>query len=248
MSTIKKKVIVGITGSVIVDSSGNFPGYKRAYVNDDYIQGVIRGGGVPYILPVIEDRDVVKEYAKNIDVLIMSGGHDVNPLLWNEEPSKRLGEIFPERDTFDFMILEEMFALKKPILGICRGEQIINTYFGGSLHQDINSLDWATVKHNQERRPELGTHTIKIEKDSKLFKILQDDEMVVNSFHHMAVKDVAPGFKKVAESKDGVVEGIEKEGDEFVLGVQWHPEMMASSNLKMQELFNYLIDLGGKGE
>lgn len=244
----RKKVIVGVTGSVIVDSGSNFPGYKRAYVNDDYIKGVINGGGLPYILPITSNKDVIKSYAENIDVLILSGGHDVNPLLWNEEPEKRLGEIFPERDFFDLLLIEEVFKLKKPILGICRGEQVLNTYFGGTLYQDIEGLDWVKIKHNQQRRPELGTHTVKIEKESKLYSILEKEEIMTNSFHHMAVKDVPKGFKAIAHSKDGVIEGIEKIGEEFVLGVQWHPEMMAESDSNMQKLFNYIIALGEKGD
>lgn len=246
MDITEKKIIVGITGSIIVDSSGNFLGYKRAYVNDDYIQGVIHGGGVPYILPIIDNKEIIKEYAKTIDILILSGGHDVNPLLWKEEPNKHLDEIFPERDEFDFMILEEMYKLKKPILGICRGEQIINTYFGGTLHQDINSLEWVNIKHNQGKRPEIGTHTVDIDKESKLFEIIEREEIITNSFHHMAVKDVAPNFKVVARSKDGVIEAIEKNGDEFILGIQWHPEMMGRKDMKMQKIFDYIIELGKK--
>lgn len=242
MECIEKKIVVGISGSIIIDGSGNFAGYKRAYVNDDYVQAVIREGGIPYILPITSDISVIEEFAKNIDVLILSGGHDINPLLWKEEPSKNLGEIFPERDNFDFTLLENMEKLKKPILGICRGEQVINTYFGGTLYQDINSLEWATLKHNQKNRPDLVTHTVNIEKNSKLHEILGEEEILVNSFHHLAVKTVAPGFKAVGFAKDGVVEAIEKQGNNLVLGVQWHPEMLAEKNNIMRKLFKYIIN------
>ncbi|MBC2850206.1 gamma-glutamyl-gamma-aminobutyrate hydrolase family protein [Cetobacterium sp. 8H] len=240
---MKRKPIIGISGSIIRENSGDFPGYERAYVNNDYIQSVIRAGGIPYIIPVTEDEEIIREYSRNIDGLILSGGHDVNPLLWSEEPLKELGEVFVERDKFDFLLIETVFELKKPILAICRGEQILNVFFGGTLYQDLSYKKDSFVKHNQRYTPTFESHSIEIEKNSKLFEIFKEKNLFVNSFHHMAIKDVAPGFKKVAVSKDGVIEGIEMCGEEFIIGVQWHPEMLSKKNIKMQKLFNRFVEV-----
>ncbi|MDX8337257.1 MULTISPECIES: gamma-glutamyl-gamma-aminobutyrate hydrolase family protein [Cetobacterium] len=242
---MSSKPIIGISGSIIVDGSGNFPGYKRAYVNNDYVESVIRAGGVPYILPITEDPEIIKEYTKTIDGLILSGGHDVNPLLWGEEPKKELGEIFPKRDNFEFLLIENMLEEEKPIFGICRGEQILNVYFGGTLYQDLSHKKDCDVRHNQKTTPSLETHTVIIEKSSQLYKVLEEENILVNSFHHMAIKDVAPGFEIVALSKDCVVEAVEMK-DRNIMAVQWHPEMLSKTNKIMQKLFNYFVSISSE--
>lgn len=242
---MRLKPIIGISGSIIVDSSGNFPGYERAYVNNDYVESVIRAGGVPYIIPVTDDEELIKEYTKNIDCLILSGGHDVNPLLWEEEPIKELGETFPKRDRFEFLLIENMLEEEKPILGICRGEQILNVYFGGTLYQDLSLKKGSNIRHNQKLKPDLETHTVEIEKESLLYEILKKDKILVNSFHHMAIKDVAVGMKVTAFSKDSVIEGIEMR-EKNILAIQWHPEMLSKTNGLMQRLFNYFVSISNK--
>ncbi|MPQ43290.1 gamma-glutamyl-gamma-aminobutyrate hydrolase family protein [Clostridium tarantellae] len=237
----KKKSIIGISGSIIVDNGGNFPGYERAYVNYDYAEAVILAGGAPFIIPVVCDEDVVRAQLQSVDALILSGGHDPNPLLYGEEPSLKHGEILPKRDTFDFLLMKVAMEMKKPILGICRGHQIVNIFNGGSLYQDISFIEEAYIKHNQQMLPSEATHTVLVEKESKLKEILGDFALV-NSFHHLSIKDVAPGFKISAISKDGVIEAIEKEGDHFVMGVQWHPEMMAKNHENMLKIFKRLVE------
>lgn len=237
-----KKVVIGISGSLIIDSSGNFPGYKRSYVNDDYIDSVIQNGGIPFIIPFNEDKEVIKEQVKLVDAIILSGGHDVSPSNYNQEPSPKLGGIFPERDDFDFNLLECAMEEEKPILGICRGMQIINTYFKGSLYQDMSEIKSELVKHDQVRTPSLAIHTVEIKEDSKLREILKTDEIMVNSFHHQAVKELGFGFKAVAFAKDGVIEAIEKDDYPFLMGIQWHPEMLHRSLSIMNNIFKALIE------
>ncbi|WDV47888.1 gamma-glutamyl-gamma-aminobutyrate hydrolase family protein [Clostridiaceae bacterium M8S5] len=237
----EKKQIIGISGSLIVDEGGMFPGYERAYVNDDYVQSVVRAGGVPYIIPLVYDEEIIRMQLENIDALILSGGHDANPLLWGEEPSQKLGAILPKRDTFDTTLYKIAIELKKPILGICRGEQIINVAEGGTIHQDLSLIDGCYIKHNQGHLSNIPTHTVNIVKGTKLYDIL-GEKVITNSFHHLAVKDVAPGFIVSATSNDGVIEAIEKDGDHFVVGVQFHPEMMTKDYPTMSKLFENLIE------
>lgn len=235
------KPIIGISGSIIIDGSGNFPGYRRSYVNEDYVKSVIKNGGIPYIIPMNSSEEVIKEQIQNVDGLILSGGHDVSPRFYNQEPHKNLGGILPERDVFDFNLVK--FAIEKniPILGICRGFQILNVYYGGSLHQDVGLKKDTFIKHNQVNFPYLTTHSVELIDNTKLKEIFNEDTIMVNSFHHQIIDKVADGFITSAVSKDGVVEAIENPNYKYMLGVQWHPEMLHSSEEKMNLLFSELI-------
>ena len=209
---MSKRPIVGVTGSLIIDEGGMFPGYERAYVNNDYIQSVMMAGGVPFIIPMVQDENIIKTQLECVDALIISGGHDINPLMYGEEPSQKLGAILPKRDAFDAAVVKLAMELKIPTIGICRGEQMLNVANGGTLYQDLSFIDGCYIKHNQGSLPSTATHTTNIVEGTKLHGIL-GDVVMTNSFHHLAVKDVAPGFKIAALAKDGVVEAIEKEGE-----------------------------------
>lgn len=237
----KDKIVIGISGSYIIDQGGMFPGYKRAYVNDDYIQSVVRAGAIPYMIPIVDDEDVARAQLENVDALILSGGHDVNPLEWGEEPSHKLGDILPERDKFDITLMKIANEMQLPVLGICRGEHIIAVANGGSLYQDLSFVDGWYIKHNQAHLSNIATHSVDVDKDSKLHEILGEKAMT-NSFHHLGVKDVPKGYKVVATAKDGLVEAIEKEGEHFVLGIQWHPEMMTKECPEMLNIFSRLVE------
>lgn len=235
------KPIIGISGSIIIDDGGIFPGYRRSYVNDDYIDSIIRNGGIPYIIPFNEDEEVVKEQLLNVQGLILSGGHDVDPHNYGEEPKQKLGDIWPQRDKFDMQLLKLAEENKIPVLGICRGAQIINVYHGGTLYQDLSYRKEKTLKHNQNQTPTLLTHTVKTVAGTKIAKLLGREEMQTNSFHHQLIKDVAQNFKVSAHCVDGVVEAIENE-DATVIAVQWHPEMLHRVVPYQNNLFKYIID------
>ena len=238
---MSKKPIIGISSSVIVDDSGSFAGYKRAYVNKDYVDAVIKAGGVPLIIPFTTDKEVIINQAQVIDGLIISGGHDVSPYNYGQEPSPLLGETFPERDTYEMLLLEESKKRNLPILGICRGSQIINVAGGGTLYQDLSLIPGNVLKHNQVSKPTLKTHKIQIEENSIISEIFGKETMV-NSFHHQALDKVADDFKVVARASDGIVEAIQHKTYKFLVGVQWHPEMLAVECDEARELFKRLIE------
>lgn len=223
-----------------MDKGGMFPGYKRAYVNDDYVKAVAMAGGVPYIIPIVSDEDLAKEQISNVDALILSGGYDVNPLIYGEEPKQKLGAILPERDKFDLWLLKEACKMNKPVLGICRGIQLMNAAFGGTLNQDLSYDENCYIKHLQETSPSTAGHTVEIMEGSRLNSIL-GSKITTNSFHHQSLNRVAEGFKVTAKAKDGTIEAIEKNGENFVMGIQWHPEMMSSSSPEMLNIFKELI-------
>ena len=238
---MERKPIIGISSSIIVDDLGSFAGYKRAYVNKDYVDAVVRAGGVPLIIPFTTNKEVIISQAQLIDGLILSGGHDINPYNYGQEPSQKIGEIFPERDIYEMILLEESKKRDIPILGICRGFQLINVAAGGTLYQDLSLIPGNILKHNQVSNPTLKTHKIEIKKNSFISSIFGKETMV-NSFHHQAIDKVADDFIVVARASDGVVEAIEHKTYKFLVAVQWHPEMLAVNCEKARVLFSKFVE------
>lgn len=210
-----------------------------------YINSIRKGGGAPVVIPMTTDEKQIAALLDIADAVVMTGGEDLDPLkCYGEEPIRAQGEIVPVRDTFDIMLIRMAVERGIPLLGICRGEQVLNVVFGGTLYQDIPSqAEGSYIKHRQSAPSSYGTHTISIEEGSLLHRQLGASEMVVNSFHHQAVKDVAPGFRAVAYSKDGIIEAIQKEGCDNVWGVQFHPEgFVSGGNDDFLGIFTYLIE------
>ncbi len=232
---------IGITGNIMADQSGPFPGYNRAYVNNDYIQSVSEAGGVPFILPVIQETALVKEQVSHVDGIILSGGQDIDPLFYGEEPLQALRKTFPDRDAYEKELILTAVALEKPILAICRGMHMLNVTYGGTLYQDLTHASFADIKHDQEKDPPLKTHHVSFEKGTRLHSLFGDSARV-NSFHHQIIKETAPSFKAAAYAKDGAIEAIERTGELFVVGVQWHPEMLTKKHEDMKKLFSLFMN------
>lgn len=226
---------------------------SRCQVNLTYINSVRRAGGVPLVIPVTDDEAQIAAIVATIDGLVMTGGEDFDPLKWyGEEPIRAMGAIDPERDEFDVKLIRAAVAAGVPVLGICRGEQLMAVAFGGSLWQDIPSqLPSSYVKHRQgPTTSAYGTHSIDIEPGSLLSRVLGKDRAVVNSSHHQAVKDVPAGFRVTARSADGIIEALERsgrlkgfqDGNGWILGVQFHPEAItAAGNPEFLPIFQELV-------
>lgn len=238
--------LIGISGNTLITDGGMNAGMQKTYVNNDYVSSVISAGASPIILPVIENEEYIVEAVKRIDGIIISGGYDVNPILYGEEPEKIQGYTSDELDDCNLKLIKAACSLKKPILGICRGLQIINVYFGGTLYQDLSDKDGFYIKHTQESSRNFKGHTVYVKKDSVLNPIL-GEKCMVNSFHHQGIKKLADGFKISAVSKDGVIEAIEKMDDNFILCVQWHPEGLTENGTEMLEIFKRFVAASGKG-
>lgn len=210
-----------------------------------YVNAIKNSGGVPLVIPMTTDTTQINAILNTITGLVMTGGADVNPLkFYGEEPHPRMGEITPERDDFDYMLIK--MAIKKgiPVLGICRGMQMLNVALGGTLIQDIPSqVKGSMVDHRQEAPSSEATHSITIQKGSLLYNILKTEKTAVNTFHHQAVKKVAPSLKVIAVAKDGVVEAIEGTGDMRVLGLQFHPEGFAAhGECEFTPIFDWIVN------
>ncbi len=226
--------IIGITGNF---NDGN------CTVADGYIRSVLAGGGTPLIIPPYEEDEALQNTLDCIDGLLLTGGGDINPLFLKEEPLRQVGGINHRRDKQELLITRLAADRQIPILGICRGIQIMTAALGGKLYQDIYSqTDTPCIKHSQELDRSYPSHTVSIKEGSTLRSIFGNiDKLPVNSFHHQAVKEVAPGFRICAQANDGIIEAIESTEYKSMIGVQWHPEcMILQGDQTMLPLFQWL--------
>lgn len=217
------------------------PGTDRFLLGRDYVQAVQAGGGIPLLLPPNREYDT-NTLLNSLDGLVLSGGGDIDPVLFGEEPWPENGSIDPWRDSFELALAAGAMAIKMPLLGICRGMQIINVAGGGTVCQDIGRVIGRPYKHFQEAPRWHPTHNLFIKNNSTLFDILGTVNLRVNSFHHQMVGEPAPGFKISARAGDGVIEAIETaEEDFFCTGVQFHPENMYREHPVFRTLFTALV-------
>jgi len=214
----------------------------RAYLNQYYVRAVEKAGGIPILLPVVDDMACLNQMVHMVDGLLFSGGADVDPFYFGEEPLSRMGEITPQRDVFELELAHQALGADLAILAICRGIQLINIAAGGKIHQDISTQVAHAIKHFQKAPRWYSTHKICIKAGSQLASMMQSKEVRVNSFHHQAVAEAAPGFKVTAQASDGVIEAIESENHKFVLGLQCHPECMWEKDERFLRIFKVFID------
>lgn len=212
-------------------------------LNMNYSNAILKNGGIPLLLPIVENcmEEYIDNLLCNVDGVLFSGGADVSPIEYNEEPVRELGSCSIERDKFEILLYKKAFERKIPILGICRGLQVINVAAGGTLYQDIYTQKPTNKQHNQKQPWPDKTHKVNICADSKLYNILEEESVMTNSFHHQAAKDIADGFYVSAKAEDDIVEAIEYSSDQFVLGVQWHPEGMFEKHHEFSKLFKAFI-------
>lgn len=245
---------IALSGSLHKDQEG----YNLAYANDAYIQAVSDLNALPLIVPFISKQPEpssfipnkcvsanLKEYAKaaleSVDALLLTGGHDIDPRFYGEEAKPKLGTTLLARDLCDFALLEAALAKKMPILAICRGLQLINVYFGGSLYQDLGYRNEATFAHVQKSKPTTTWHSVSLQKESILANICGTSNLQVNSLHHQAIKDLACNLEPLAVAKDGLIEAFTLPNYPFLLALQWHPEFLQSEHTVMQAIFKALL-------
>lgn len=222
--------VVGITLG-----DGGRPGFHA--MREDYVRSVEQAGAVPVVLPPVRAEDAAA-LVDRLDGLLLSGGVDVDPALFDQAPHPKLGQVDRRRDDFELALTREALRRDRPILAICRGHQVLNVATGGTLIQDIPSIVTGAVEHDARGPRWRRVHRVDLSAPSRLREILGQDAMSVNSFHHQAVDRVGEGLVVSARSEDGVVEGLEAPARRFVLAVQWHPESFWSRSDSFQPLFD----------
>ena len=210
-------------------------------VSRTYFDAVLRAGGVPVLIPLIGDEQKLDGLLQSIDGLILTGGGDVDPAYFGEEPSPHLGHVNAPRDTFDFRLIELAARHKIPVLGICRGEQLINVAFGGTLYQDLPTEHPSTAEHHQKPPYDVPVHSVTLTAGSPLCALLGKDTLAVNSLHHQAIKTLAPGLAAMAVSEDGLTEAVCLPDKRFVWAVQWHPEFSFRVNEDSRKIFKAFV-------
>lgn len=229
------KPIIGIT---------TFEELEKGFhsVNNNYINSVFAAGGIPINIPIIHDEKDYDAYLDILDGIIFTGGLDISPLTYNENPSKEINLISSIRDTYEMGLFKKAYERKLPILGVCRGLQITNIVLGGNLYQDINTQVPGCLGHRPKGMSnEEFYHSINIKKDTKLYNIFETEKIFVNSLHHQAIKELGKDLRISALSEDGIIEAIESTDDRFLIGLQFHPEALAKRHPEFLNIFKELI-------
>ena len=230
----ENKPVIGITSSM----SDSFIRMKRTYFD-----AVLAAGGIPVFMPHTGGAEDAAKFVDLFDGFLFAGGDDVDPKYYGEEVTADNVELTPIRDDFEFALAKLIMNDSRPILGICRGEQVLNVAFGGSLHQDIPG-------HRQEEPGAQNLRVAKVSGDTLLSTLAEAETIYTNSFHHQAVKSVAPGFVVSAVAEDGTVEAIEPvdalTSERFILAVQWHPEMFFKTDKTAKNIFEAFIEAAKK--
>jgi putative glutamine amidotransferase len=233
------KPIIGITSGFVKLS--NFS--EGDYAHKDYITSLIKAGAIPLILP-IAPGSCAEQYTELCDGFLLSGGCDVNPKFFDQDPMPDCGIFDTERDEMEFQLVRQSIKKGKPVFGICRGLQVMNVALGGTLIQDIASELDHPIQHEQKVSRREGSHRVRLEKDTHLFQVLGEQETVmVNSLHHQSIDRLGDGLRTAAFSADGIIEAMDMT-ENGLMGVQWHPESMTAGGSDMMlGLFKHFVTL-----
>ncbi len=234
---MKARPKIGVTGHISKDSSNES-------ITLSYMESVFACGGFPLLLPIKGDESLWVQAAQELDGFLFTGGGDVSPSLYGEETLQCCGEISPGRDEMELNLLKAVLPTGKPILGVCRGVQLLNVGLGGTLYQDIylQNAQAFQQQHTQKLPDHLPAHDVLIEEGSLLHRIVKTLRLPVNTLHHQAVKDCAPGLQVVARSTSGLIEAVDKNDHPYFLGVQWHPERMWHVDAAAKAIFESFAD------
>jgi putative glutamine amidotransferase len=265
--TDKRKVVIGLSPRILRDVPAElgFRNKTLQYLEQTMAHSVMELGAIVVMIPTVECTGAISpgeaevaDYVAILDGLVLQGGADIDPALYGEQPRHIVGPIDPVRDRFELELLREFAAAGKPVLGICRGMQLINVAHGGTLYQD---LDMAGISQLQHRMPELydeHVHDVQFTAGGWLASVYRGiTRAQVTSIHHQGIRTLGKGLEVAATSTDGIIEAIHHPGHEFLAGVQWHPEfhdVRCPGLLPAEPMMNaflaaaaYCRDLGGRG-
>lgn len=230
---------IGITAYIADQDLGSGPvGVQMA--PDDYVKAVWDAGGLPVVLPVLPE-EASMALVECVDGLLLTGGGDVDPEFYGERSSVALQDVDPRRDLIESAIVRLSIDRNRPLLAVCRGVQMLNVALGGTLIHDLPSAGWGS--HDQQAPSADPHHEVAVDPGSRISRAFNRPTLAVNSFHHQAIKTAAPALKPVAWAPDGLIEAVElADSAHWVVGVQWHPEMMLPNHPAQLELFRLLVE------
>lgn len=215
-------------------------------IADAYVNAVHDAGGIPILIPIQHDIKRLRALVRTLDALLLTGGADLNPLFWGEEPHPNLGGVVPLRDEYDLILTFLARELCLPTFGICRGHQLLNVAYGGTLYQDLYAqVPHCTIQHSQKSSTAFPAHKVHLDMNTRLAKVFASgDTLLVNTDHHQSCKELAPGFRSVGVDSDGINEAMEGFPNFPVYSVQWHPERMATlgHDEVMKRYFSFLVE------
>jgi putative glutamine amidotransferase len=209
-----------------------------------YMKAVEVVGGIPVMLPLTTDDEVIQSLAESFDGFLFTGGQDLNPEIYGEKKEKLCGELSLERDQMEELLFKLVVELDKPAFGICRGVQLFNSLLGGTLYQDLPTQfqSGQQVLHKQQPPYTIPAHSVNIEEGNALHEILKTDSLMVNSYHHQGIKRLSEQLVSVAKAEDGLTEAVYMPGKAFILAVQWHPEFTYHLDNYSIKLFKAFVD------
>lgn len=211
-----------------------------------YLEGLELAGALPITLPLTEDAGDISQLLSLCDGVLFTGGQDVSPALYGEKPRQACGEICEKRDAFEQRLFAQALEQGKPMLGICRGIQFFNACLGGTLYQDLPTEHLSEAAHVMRPPYDRAVHSVAILPETPLAALLGRAELGVNSYHHQAIKSLAPGLAEMARSEDGLVEAVYMPDKSFVWAVQWHPEFSFCTDENSRKIFAAFVAAAGK--
>ena len=234
-----KRPVIGITASHDTE-------HDKLFINSVYLRAIRNAGGIPMIFPMEVTEDDLRDLVTLTDGVLFTGGDDIHPFLYGEETDAKCGNVSQPRDSMEMALVPLVMEFGKPTFGICRGIQILNTAMGGTLYQDIPSQfkSELSIAHRQPFAYKVPSHTVDITPGTLLSRILGEEHasIAVNSMHHQAIKDVAPGLEVCGYAPDKMIEAVYAPDYPFLLGVQWHPEHLTTSQSDAAKLFAAFVD------
>jgi putative glutamine amidotransferase len=245
---MSKRPIIGVTTQTLQSIDGIPNGLPQSDVmNQRYYIAVAMAGGAPVLIPLLDDEpEALRGAYEACDGILIPGGVDVDPRNFNEAPHPKLGRTDGARDRVELQVTRWAVEDRKPLLGLCRGLQVLNVALGGSLWQDLEEQVPDSIKHDYF--PNFGftrdhlAHEVTLSRGSRLHHLMERESILVNSMHHQGIKTLAPGLSACAVAPDGLIEAVELDSDQFALGVQWHPEVFEMTDPHTRHVFRAFIE------
>jgi putative glutamine amidotransferase len=245
--------IIGIPTQTLQSLGGVSADIPPSWVmSQRYIQTLVQAGAIPWMIPLV-DTATLRGVFDALDGVFLPGGADIDPVSYGRTPHPLCDKTDPERDRVELALARWALDEGKPVLGVCRGMQLMNVAAGGTLYQDLAEQMPGSIKHDYFPYASHGysrdflAHTVKIAAGTRLARLFGTDELKVNSMHHQGVKTLGTGLHATAVSPDGLVEGIERDGESYVFAVQWHPEALTDADDHSRAVFADFVD-AAKGE